>query len=241
MPNKTLSILDYTSIAEERLRGRSQEQVAKMFNVSVSLISKIEQSNEQYRQIQKDLLAAVIAEKGRRIAQPTTQVLEELEEASEAATKAIDEIEPQIQKSAEAATKAINHVEALKAEQMRTPIEAAAKVFDQIETLRTEVRKPAEAVIKAINHVETLRAEVRKPAEAMIKAFARVETLRTEVRKPTEAMIKVFARIGALHLSKIPKEVETRQAEVLQKAPTKKTKCVTRIQKTHSAAVAKYL
>ena len=77
MPNKTLSILDYISIAERRLRGESQEQVAKTFEVSTSLIGKLEKHNPIYRQIQKDLLASVVDERGRNIAYntPAAQIL----------------------------------------------------------------------------------------------------------------------------------------------------------------------
>ena len=71
MPNRTLSTLDYVTLAEERLRGQSQEQVAEMLGVSVSLIRKIEQSNEQYQQIKRDLIASIVAETGRHMAQPT--------------------------------------------------------------------------------------------------------------------------------------------------------------------------
>ena len=71
MPTRTLSTLDYVTIAEERLRGQSQEQVAESLGVSVSLIRKIEQSNEQYQQIKRDLIASIVAETGRHMAQPT--------------------------------------------------------------------------------------------------------------------------------------------------------------------------
>ena len=71
MPTRTLSTLDYVTIAEERLRGQSQERVAEMFNVSVSLIRKIEQSNEQYQQIKRDLISSIVTETGRHMAQPT--------------------------------------------------------------------------------------------------------------------------------------------------------------------------
>lgn len=70
MPNRALSTLDYIAIAKARLRGQSQEQVAEMSGVSVSLIRKIEQSNQQYQQIKKDLLASVVAETGRHMVQP---------------------------------------------------------------------------------------------------------------------------------------------------------------------------
>ena len=71
MPTRTLSTLDHVTIAEERLRGQSQEQVAEALGVSVSLIRKIEQSNEQYQQIKRDLIASIVAETGRHMAQPT--------------------------------------------------------------------------------------------------------------------------------------------------------------------------
>ena len=71
MPTRTLSTLDYVTIAKERLRGQSQDQVAEMLAVSVSLIRKIEQSNEQYQQIKRDLMASIVAETGRHMAQPT--------------------------------------------------------------------------------------------------------------------------------------------------------------------------
>ena len=81
MPTKTLSPLDYIFIAEERLRGQSQKQVADLFNVSLSLISKIEQSNRQYRQIQRDLQASVIDERARLLAHgPETKKAEEAAE-----------------------------------------------------------------------------------------------------------------------------------------------------------------
>ena len=70
MPTRVLSTLDYIAIAEGRLRGQSQEQVAETLGVSVSLIRKIEQFNEQYQQIKGNLLASVVEETGRHIAQP---------------------------------------------------------------------------------------------------------------------------------------------------------------------------
>ena len=68
MPTRTLSTLDYISIAEKRLKGLSQKQIADDLEVSVSLISKIEQTNEQYQRIYEDLLGAVVAERGRHVA-----------------------------------------------------------------------------------------------------------------------------------------------------------------------------
>ena len=84
MPAKTLSTLDYIFIAEERLRGQSQKQVADILNVSLSLISKIEQSNRQYRQIQRELQTSVIAERGRLLAHGP-----EIKKAEEAAERAL--------------------------------------------------------------------------------------------------------------------------------------------------------
>ena len=70
MPTRALSTLDYVTIAEERLRGQSQEQVAEILGVSVSLIRKIEQSNQQYQKIKRGLLASIVDETGRHMVQP---------------------------------------------------------------------------------------------------------------------------------------------------------------------------
>ena len=78
MPTRTLSTLDYISIAEKRLKGLSQKQIADDLEVSVSLISKIEQTNEQYQRIYEDLLGAVVAERGRHVAS-AIQALERAE------------------------------------------------------------------------------------------------------------------------------------------------------------------
>ena len=78
MPTRTLSTLDYISIAEKRLKGLSQKQIADDLEVSVSLISKIQQTNEQYQRIYEDLLGAVVAERGRHVAS-AIQALERAE------------------------------------------------------------------------------------------------------------------------------------------------------------------
>ena len=70
MPTRSLSTSDYVTIVKKRLRGQSQEQVAGKMGVSVSLIRKIEQSNLQYQQIKRDLLASIVAETGRHMAEP---------------------------------------------------------------------------------------------------------------------------------------------------------------------------
>ena len=78
MPTRTLSTLDYIKIAEMRLNGLSQQQIADDLDVSVSLISKIEQNNKVYKQIHKKMLDEIVAERGRQIAQnAAVQALEQ--------------------------------------------------------------------------------------------------------------------------------------------------------------------
>ena len=148
MPNKTLSFHDYVAIAKERMRGKTQEQVANMFNVSVSLIGKLEKHNTQYQEIQKHLQTSIIDETGRFIAQ--------------------------VEKPVEAVSKVIGQIESMRTE-IRKPVEAVSKAIGQIESMRTEIQKPAADVkkfldtqAKAITHIRT---EIQKPVEAVSKVY----------------------------------------------------------------------
>ena len=92
MPTRTLSTLDYISIAEKRLKGLSQKQIADDLEVSVSLISKIEQTNEQYQRIYEDLLGAVVAERGRHVAS-AIQALERAESVNPAVVEQAEQMQ----------------------------------------------------------------------------------------------------------------------------------------------------
>ena len=196
MPNKTLSFHDYIAIAKERMRGKTQEQVANMFNVSVSLIGKLEKHNTQYQEIQKHLQTSIIDEAGRFIAQ--------VEKPVEAVSKAIGQIESmrtEIQKPVEAVSKVIGQIESMRTE-IQKPVEAVSKVIGQIESMGTEIRKPVEAVSKAIGQIESMRTEIQKPA-ADVKKFLDTQVkaithMGTEIQKPVEAVSKVIGQIESM-------------------------------------------
>ena len=196
MPNKTLSFHDYVAIAKERMRGKTQEQVANMFNVSVSLIGKLEKHNTQYQEIQKHLQTSIIDETGRFIAQ-VEKPAADVKKFLDAQAKAIAHTRTEIRKPVEAVSKVIGQIESMRTE-IRKPVEAVSKVIGQIESMRTEIQKPVEAVSKAIGQIESMRTEIRKPVEAVSKVIGQIESMRTEIRKPVEAVSKAIAQIESM-------------------------------------------
>ena len=182
MPNKTLSFHDYVLIIKERMRGLSQEQVAKKFNVSVSLIGKLEKHNKQYQEIRKHLQTSIIDETGRFIAQAEKPAAD-FKKFIDAQAKAIAHTRSEIQKPVEAVVKVIGQIESMRSK-IRKPVEAVAKTIDQIESLGTEIQKPAadfkkfiDAQAKVVTH---MRSEIQKPVEAVAKTIDQIESLGTE-------------------------------------------------------------
>ena len=182
MPNKTLSFHDYVAIAKERMRGKSQEEVAKMFNVSVSLIGKLEKHNTQYKDIQEHLQTSIIDETGRFIAQVEKSAVN-VKNFFDAQAKAIAHTRSEIQKPVEAVSKVIGQIESMRSE-IQKPVEAVSKVIGQIESMGTKIQKPAadlknffDAQAKVVTH---MRSEIQKPVEAVSKAITQIESMGTE-------------------------------------------------------------
>ena len=220
MPKKTLSFEDYILIATERMRGQSQEKIAKMFNVSVSLISKLEKHNTQYRQVQKDLQNSIIRETGRLKA--FTHVATEAQKPVEAVTKAIAQIQSEVQQPAVDVKKILDAqvraIASMKTE-VQKPVEAVTKAIVQIQS---EVQQPAVDVKKILDAqvraIASMKTEVQKPVEAVTKAIAQIESLNTKVQKPVEAVTRAITQIESL-ATKVQKAPKTNERTDTMKAP----------------------
>ena len=145
MPTRTLSTLDYISIAEKRLKGLSQKQIADDLEVSVSLISKIQQTNEQYQRIYEDLLGAVVAERGRHVA----SAIQALERAEAVINPAVVEQAEQMRESIQNANFAVaKYTEQMLAESVNpAAVEQAERIHESTQRLLAEVTDPVIAAL----------------------------------------------------------------------------------------------
>ena len=187
MPKKTLSFHDHIAIAVERLGGQSQEQVAKMFEVSTSLIGKLEKHNKQYQTIQKDLQDSIIRETGRLITQ-VQKPAADVRKLLDAQVRAFADMKTEAQKPVEAMTRAIAQIQS----EVQQPTADVRKLLDaQVRAfadMKTEAQKPVEAMTRAIaqiqSEVQQPTADVKKVLDAQVRAFA---DMKTEMQKPVEA------------------------------------------------------
>ena len=204
MPNKTLSILDYISIAERRLRGESQEQVAKTFEVSTSLIGKLEKHNPNYRQIQKDLLASVVDERGRNIAYntPASQILAK---ETEALKKALPTPASQIiEKEMEALKKAL-------------PTPASQIIEKEMEALKKALPTPTVDIQKYLDAQQQVLAGMNPTADLRefldAQRLALADAINSADFKQIQKMQAEFERAIADFAKIAPAQVnEVRQA-----------------------------
>jgi transcriptional regulator with XRE-family HTH domain len=156
MPTRTLSTLDYISIAEKRLKGLSQKQIADDLEVSVSLISKIEQTNEQYQRIYEDLLGAVVAERGRHVASAiqaleraeaviNSPVIEQAERIHESTQRLLAEVTDPVNSANFAVAK---QTEQMLAESVNPAVvEQAERIHESTQRLLAEVTDPVIAAL----------------------------------------------------------------------------------------------
>ena len=191
MPTRTLSTLDYISIAEKRLKGLSQKQIADDLEVSVSLISKIEQTNEQYQRIYEDLLGAVVAERGRHVA----SAIQALERAEAVINPAVVEQAEQMRESIQNANFAV----AKYTEQMLAESVNPAAV-EQAEQMRESIQNANFAVAK---YTKQMLAESVNPAavEQAERIHESTQRLLAEVTDPVIAALTWRAQEAAGNLS----------------------------------------